>query len=71
MGELKKKYIVDEENRRIAVQIDIKDFEEVEEGLENYALAQLIKLKRTGRMILWMPIKPRPTMKRWKNQIER
>jgi RelB Antitoxin alpha helical domain len=46
MGELKKKYTVDEENRRIAVQIDIKDFEEIEEVLENYALAQLIKENR-------------------------
>ena len=46
MEELKKKYIVDEESRRIAVQIDIKDFEEIEEGLENYALAQLIKENR-------------------------
>jgi hypothetical protein len=46
MGEVKKKYIVDEENRRIAVQIDIRDFEEIEEILENYALVQLIRENR-------------------------
>ena len=43
MGDLKRKYIVDEENRRVAVQIDIESFEKIEEILENYALVQLIK----------------------------
>jgi predicted esterase YcpF (UPF0227 family) len=43
MGEVKKRYIVDEQNRRIAVQIDIEAFEKIEEILENYALVQLMK----------------------------
>ena len=43
MVEVKKKYIVDEENRRIAVQIDIEAFEKIEEILENFALVQLMK----------------------------
>lgn len=43
MGEVKKKYIVDEQNRRVAVQIDIETFEKIEEILENYALVQLMK----------------------------
>ena len=42
-GLVKKKYIVDEQNRRIAVQIDIEAFEKIEEILENYALVQLMK----------------------------
>ena len=37
-----KKYIVDEFNRKVAVQIDIDIFEKIEELLENYALVQLI-----------------------------
>ena len=43
MEELKKRYIVDEENRRVAVQIDIETFNRVEEILEDYALARLIE----------------------------
>ena len=43
MEMVKKKYIVDEQNQRIAVQIDIGTFEKIEEILENYALVQLMK----------------------------
>ena len=43
MTVIQKQYIVDEEDRKVAVQIDIKTFEKIEEILENYALAQLIE----------------------------
>lgn len=43
MEELKKTYIVDEENRRVAVQLDIETFNRIEEILEDYALARLIE----------------------------
>jgi hypothetical protein len=43
MEELKKSYIVDEQNRKIAVQLDIETFNKIEEILENYALARLIE----------------------------
>lgn len=43
MEEIKKKYIVDEDQKKIAVQIDIADFEKIEQILEDYALGQLIK----------------------------
>lgn len=43
MQTIKKQYIVDEKNRKIAVQIDIKTFKTIEEILENYALVQLMK----------------------------
>jgi len=43
MEELKKAYIVDEENRKIAVQLDIETFNKIEEILEDYALARLIE----------------------------
>jgi hypothetical protein len=43
MEELKKSYIVDEQNRKIAVQLDIETFNKIEEILENYALAPLIE----------------------------
>ena len=46
MEELKKSYIVDEQNRRIAVQLDIETFTKIEEILENYALARLIEERR-------------------------
>jgi hypothetical protein len=43
METIDKQYIVDEHNRRIAVQIPIETFEKLEEILENYALVQLME----------------------------
>ena len=43
METIDKQYIVDDQNRRIAVQIPIETFEKLEEILENYALVQLMK----------------------------
>ena len=43
MEMIRKQYIVDEKNRRVAVQISIGVFERLEEILENYGLAQLMK----------------------------
>lgn len=42
MFDFKKKYIVDEENKKVAVQIDIETFTQIEEVLENFGLAKLI-----------------------------
>jgi hypothetical protein len=39
--ELKRQYIVDEDNHKVAVQLDIETFEKIEDVLENYALVQL------------------------------
>ncbi len=35
MFDVKKKFIVDEENKKVAVQIDIETFTQIEEVLEN------------------------------------
>ncbi|PYS32449.1 MAG: hypothetical protein DMF75_11965 [Acidobacteria bacterium] len=43
MDELKKTYVVDEQNHKIAVQLDIDTFNRIEEVIENYALARLMK----------------------------
>lgn len=43
METINKRYIVDEQNRKVAVQIPIDTFEKIEEILENYALVQLMK----------------------------
>ena len=40
---INKKYIVDENDKKVAVQIPIEMFEKIEEVLENYSLYQLIK----------------------------
>ena len=42
MEELKRIYVVDEQNHRVAVQMDIETFNRIEETLENYALAKLM-----------------------------
>lgn len=41
-----KKYIFDDLNRKIAVQIDIDTFEKIETILEDYALEQLVSKNR-------------------------
>ena len=43
METINKQYIVNEQNKKIAVQIPIGVFERIEEVLENYALVQLMK----------------------------
>ncbi len=42
MEAVKRKYIVDEKNRKIAVQLDIKTFNRIEEIMENFALYKLM-----------------------------
>ncbi len=43
MLELNKKYIVDEQQKKIAVQLDIQTFQKIESVLEDYALGQYIE----------------------------
>ena len=43
METINKQYIVNEQNKKIAVQIPIKTFERLEEILENYGLVQLMR----------------------------
>ncbi len=42
MEAVKRKYIVDEKNRKVAVQLDIKTFNRIEEIMENFALFKLM-----------------------------
>lgn len=42
MQAIKKKYITDENNKRIGVQLDIDTFNKIEETLEKYALYHFI-----------------------------
>ena len=42
MLEIKKQYVVDENNKKVAVQISIETFEKIEQLLENYVLAQMM-----------------------------
>ena len=51
METINKQYIVDEHNRKIAIQIPIQTFERIEEILENYALVQLMK-ENEGEQVL-------------------
>ena len=41
--ELQPNYIVDNENHKIAVQLDIKTYEKITDTLENYALYQFME----------------------------
>jgi hypothetical protein len=43
MNIIDRQYIVDENNKTVAVQIPIETFEKLEELLENYALVELMK----------------------------
>lgn len=42
MLEIKKRYVVDEQDRRVAVQIDLETFARIEDVLEDFALARWI-----------------------------
>jgi len=41
--EIKKQFVVNDKNQKIAVQIDIDTFKKIEELLENHVLAQIMK----------------------------
>ncbi|HUX59833.1 MAG TPA: hypothetical protein VMV32_00865 [Ignavibacteriaceae bacterium] len=43
MEVIKKRYITNEKNRKIGVQLDISTYLKIEEVLENYGLVQLMK----------------------------
>ena len=43
MEMIRKQYIIDENNNKIAVQLSIDTFEKIEKILEDYALVQLMK----------------------------
>jgi len=43
MDRIKKKYIVDEALNKIAVQIDLKDYERLEQLIEDYSLGKYIE----------------------------
>ena len=43
MTDIPRKYIKDERDRTVAVQLDIDTFEKIEELLENYGLVELMK----------------------------
>ena len=40
--ELRRQYIVDEDNQKVAVQLDTNTFEKIENVLENFGLLQLM-----------------------------
>jgi hypothetical protein len=48
---IRKKYIFDEENRKIAVQIDMQTFEKIEAILEDFSLGQLIDKNETVELL--------------------
>lgn len=43
MDVIKRTYIIDEENRKLAVRLDIETFNKIEEILEKYALVKLME----------------------------
>ena len=38
-----RQYVLDEKNKKVAVMLDVKTFDKIEEALENYGLMQFIK----------------------------
>ena len=43
MFQLKPSYVTDNKNKKVAVQLNIKTYEKIEEILENYSLFHLMK----------------------------
>ncbi len=51
MSSIKRKYIVNERNEKVAVQLDIKTFEKIERALEDYVLGEkMIQNKKEDRL---------------------
>ncbi|ODS31861.1 MAG: hypothetical protein SCARUB_03006 [Candidatus Scalindua rubra] len=50
--EIKPNYIVDEQNHKIAVQLDIKTFKKIEEIFKNHALYHLMQEEDTDDEVL-------------------
>lgn len=51
MLKIPKKYIVDEDNNKVAVLINIETYNQIEEILENYGLAKLINEVQTDEKL--------------------
>ena len=49
--QIKRKYIVDDRDRKTAVLLDIATFQQIEEILENYALANLMQSEEVNEKI--------------------
>lgn len=49
MLDLKEKYIINKQQKPIAVQLDIKTFKKIEEVLEDYALGQYMEETETDQ----------------------
>ncbi len=49
---IRRKYIVDESNKPVGVQLDMKTFNHIEEVLENYALAHFIEEEEGDQLSL-------------------
>ena len=45
--QIKRQYIVDESNCKVAVQLDIETFVKIEETLENYGLIKLMEAEES------------------------
>jgi hypothetical protein len=46
MLKIKKRYVINEQNEKVAVQLDLETFEEMERLLEDYALGQQMESVR-------------------------
>jgi RelB Antitoxin len=51
MRSISKKYIVDENNNKIAVQIDIEDYKKIEKILEDYALGKYMEEAKNDKIL--------------------
>ena len=55
MEEVRKQFVVNERNRKVAVQIDIDTFNKIEDLLESYVLIQKRNLRKTNLLIYSQP----------------
>ncbi len=49
---IERKYIIDESNHKVAVQVDIETFTKIEETLENYGLIQFMQAQEPDDELL-------------------
>lgn len=52
MKNFKRRYIINENNERVAVQLDIKTFEKIERALEDFILGEKMQKNRPSNALI-------------------
>jgi hypothetical protein len=67
--DIKKRYIVDENDKRVAVQLDMEAFEKIEQILEDYALVKAIPENNDKENVTLQEAKQQQQQLTWRHDL--